>query len=151
MAFTFIAHRGNIKGPDPANENRLDYLMHTYTMGFAIECDLIGYKNGLYFGHDEPQELADPEFLRWPDVYCHAKNLEAVKLLSRLHCHWFWHQQDDITLTSKGYLWCYPGKYIDTNGAIFLDLEPKRIDPSQMLKYSRVSRICGDYYDPWEK
>ena len=24
--------------------------------------------------------------------------------------HYFWHQNDDITLTSKGYIWAYPGK-----------------------------------------
>ena len=33
------------------------------------------------------------------------KPLEKLK-----NIHYFWHQKDDIALTSKGYIWAYPGK-----------------------------------------
>ena len=30
--------------------------------------------------------------------------------MSKMNCHYFWHQEDDYTITSKGIIWAYPGK-----------------------------------------
>jgi hypothetical protein len=149
MAITFIAHRGNLNGPNPSEENQFDYLYEAWVSGYNVECDVIGYKHQLYFGHDEPQQLADERFLCYPEVWVHAKNLEAVNILSKLSCHWFWHQEDWMTLTSQGKAWCYPGVYIDSYSAVFLDLEPQRLDPLTLNKYLKCDKVCGDYKYPW--
>lgn len=149
MAIDFIAHRGNLNGPNPSEENKFDYLYEAWRDGYNVECDVIGYKHKLYFGHDEPQELADERFLCYDEVWIHAKNLEAVSILSKIACHWFWHQEDKLTMTNKGRVWCYPGVYIDAWSAVFLDLEPHRLDPQTLGKYLKVDKVCGDYKDPW--
>ena len=51
------------------------------------------------------------EYLQDYRLWCHAKNLEAITEMSKYpQIHYFWHQTDDITLTSKGHIWAYPGK-----------------------------------------
>ena len=149
MEITFIAQRGNLNREKTGEENQLEYMYEAWVSGYNVECDVIGYKHQLYFGHDEPQQLADERFLCYPEVWVHAKNLEAVNILSKLSCHWFWHQEDKMTLTSQGKAWCYPGVYIDSYSAVFLDLEPQRLDPLTLNKYLKCDKVCGDYKYPW--
>ena len=33
----------------------------------------------------------------------------ALEKMSHLNCHYYWHEDDKYTLTSKGYIWTYPG------------------------------------------
>lgn len=138
----FIAHRGNYAGAEPDYENTKDYLREAYSMGFGVECDLQIYDGALYLGHDEPQEPADYEFLAQPFVFCHAKTIETMELLvsSKLHC--FWHETDKITLTSQGFMWCYPGVYPVHPKAIWLDLQD--VDTPKIS--NNILGVCGDKY-----
>jgi hypothetical protein len=38
---------------------------------------------------------------------------------NNIHC--FWHQKDDFTITSQGFIWTYPGKPVCKN-SIFLEI-----------------------------
>jgi hypothetical protein len=38
--------------------------------------------------------------------------LEALKAMVKEDIHCFWHQNDDYTLTSEGYIWTYPNKQV---------------------------------------
>jgi hypothetical protein len=134
-----IAHRGNINGPDPLNENTIDYLKYTYEKGFDVECDIIGHNGKLYFGHDVPQEPVDIDFIYNTGVWCHAKNIEALENLSKLNVNYFWHEDDAATITSKGYIWCYPGKFIKSKNAVWLDLFD-----TELLDYTNIYGICTD-------
>lgn len=136
----FIAHRGNIDGANLAYENDDAYLKHAYSIGYDVECDLIAHKGILYYGHEEPQQPADVSFLQQQGVWTHAKNLEALSILLRMNTNTFWHQTDDVTLTSKGYLWCYPGTFINNKTAIWLDLLDKPLPD----KIGNIYGICGD-------
>ena len=51
-----------------------------------------------------------------------------------VHC--FWHQEDDVTLTSKGYLWTYPNK----------QLTPKSIAvlPEGVIE-EEIAGFCSDF------
>ena len=160
----FIAHRGNISGPQPDNENTIDYLQHAYSMEYDVEIDLIGHKGILYLGHDEPQDSAPLDFLQRPGVWCHAKNFCALyKMRNNQHIHYFWHQKDDFTLTSNNFIWCYPGKakgkncialtnqnyfwcypktYIDHTKAVWLNF-----DGATMPTTENIYAICGDRVD----
>jgi hypothetical protein len=117
-----IAHRGNISGINIARENKIDYLQEALDAGYWVECDIQYTDDGLYLGHDEPQEYAPINLMRHSRVICHAKDLDSVILLDRIGAHYFWHESDRITLTSKGYMWCYPGEHINHSKAIWLDL-----------------------------
>ena len=46
-------------------------------------------------------------------IWFHAKNIEAFYELLKLNIVCFWHQNDDVTLTSNGYIWTYPGKQLN--------------------------------------
>ena len=136
-----IAHRGNIAGPNPDNENKIDYLKNSYNIGYDIEVDLIGHRGILYFGHDEPDEVADTNFIQQPGIWCHAKNLQALELLTKMRVHYFWHQKDDITITSQQYFWCYPGQWYRNNRSIWLDFENHKY-PKDL---SGIYGICSDH------
>ena len=100
-----IAHRGNTHGTQPTFENTVGYLRKAWLEEYDVEMDVIGYKGKLYLGHDEPQELAPQEYICSKGTWIHAKNHEAAQLLvDKPNIHWFWHQDDDFALTSKGFI-----------------------------------------------
>lgn len=138
----FIAHRGNTEGPTPEKENTLEYLKQAYDLGYGVECDIQVHNGQLYFGHDEPQELVDYEFISRTNVFCHAKTVETFSRLLNLNVNCFWHETDQVTLTSDGQMWCYPGIHPLHEKAIWLDLLdaplPNKIDIP-------IYGICGDY------
>lgn len=139
----FIAHRGNYQGPQQFAENTVKYLEHAYfDMGYDVECDLIAHRGILYFGHDEPVEAADLQFLQREGVWCHAKNLEELELLLDMRTNCFWHDKDTVTLTSQKYIWCYPGNFPVHARAVWLDLEDIPLPENRFGIYG----ICGDTY-----
>ena len=104
-----ISHRGNIDGKNIELENKPTYINDALKKGYNVEID-VWYKNGFYLGHDNPQYSVKLSFLLQDKIWCHAKNLEAIIEMKKYPIHYFWHQEDDITLTSKEYIWAYPGK-----------------------------------------
>jgi len=104
-----ISHRGNINGKNLEKENHPDYISKALSLGYDVEVD-VWYDNGFWLGHDKPVYPIRTSFLKNKKLWCHAKNLEAIVEMKNNNIHYFWHQKDDITLTSKGYIWAYPGK-----------------------------------------
>jgi hypothetical protein len=102
-----ISHRGNTKGLNPRLENGQGYCEETIDRGFDVEID-VWYTDSWWTGHDRPVHRVDPDFLKRKEVWCHAKNIEALKRLLDLGAHCFFHQNDNVTLTSEGYIWTYP-------------------------------------------
>ena len=114
-----IAHRGNLTGRNPEKENHPEYIDKAISLGYDVEVDVWDVSGKLVLGHDGPQYEINMGFLidRETSLWCHAKNIEALSRMivygNELNC--FWHQNDDVTLTSKGYLWTYPGKELTKN------------------------------------
>ena len=107
-----IAHRGNLNGPNPLTENDPKRITQCIEDGYDVEID-VWYMDGDWFvGHDEPLYRIELEFLKQKGLWCHAKNIESlyelIQISDEINC--FWHQTDDVTLTSFGFLWTYPGK-----------------------------------------
>lgn len=77
-----------------------------------VEVDLRCIDGGLYLGHDTPDYPITQNFLhdRSQHLWIHAKDHEALRYLAGTSLNYFWHDTDDYTMTSKGYLWAYPGK-----------------------------------------
>ena len=108
-----IAHRGNWKGTDHSLENRPDYIIDAIHHGYDAEIDL-WYKDGLWLGHDTPEYNINHQFLDdFKDkLWIHAKNFDAAVWLSKTDLHWFWHENDAITLTNKSIIWTYPEIFV---------------------------------------
>ena len=111
----YISHRGNLEGKQENNENNPDYIMQAIKQGFDVETDVWFDKTNFYLGHDEPTYKINSDFLLNKNLWCHAKNFDALDELSKINAHYFWHQEDDYTLTSKGIVWVYPGKLLSKN------------------------------------
>jgi len=106
-----ISHRGNINGPVPEKENSPEYILDALKLGYEVEIDVWYFSNTFFLGHDEPDYQIEESFLENERLWCHAKNKEALQrmlLNKKIHC--FWHQEDDYAVTSKGFIWAYPGK-----------------------------------------
>ena len=119
----FISHRGNISGPKPERENSLSYIEEALDLGFDVEID-IWARNQLWLGHDKPETPCPMKFLikNFNHLWIHCKNLEALDILSEFKLlNYFWHETDDFTLTSKNFVWTYPGKRVSNKSVLVVD------------------------------
>ena len=111
----FISHRGNLSGINKNEENKPEYILNALNSNFRVEVD-IWYKDGSFsLGHDRPDYLVKEDLLHNKQILFHAKNIDALYQLNVRGLHCFWHQNDDVVLTSKGFLWTYPGKKLTKN------------------------------------
>jgi len=104
-----IAHRGNINGKTD-KENNPDYLLLAIEQGYDVEVDVWYIDNRLFLGHDGPQYEVNIDFLLREEMWCHCKNIDALKHLLENDAHCFFHASDDVTLTSRNVIWTFPRK-----------------------------------------
>lgn len=138
----YIAHRGNINGPNPDKENHPDYLRLAIRKGYDVELD-VWLINGKYIlGHDAPQYEVEDHFLDNNHFWCHAKNLEAITALvdPGFPVHTFFHDTDACTLTSQKWIWTYPGYPVLGHRSIAV--MPER---TLGIDLSRAGGICTDF------
>lgn len=137
-----IAHRGNTFGPVPSLENQPEYILNAIEFGYDVEVDVWWNEGSIYFGHDFPQYLVTPEEFRKikNHAWFHCKNLNALHHFLDHHpkTKFFWHQEDDFTLTSNGFIWTYPNKPV-MDQSILVDLELEN-DNAYL-----AAGICTDY------
>lgn len=108
-----ISHRGNLEGKQPKLENHPNYIDKALKEGYDVEIDVWVIGNDFYLGHDEPQYKTTQEWLnrRYDKLWIHCKNTKAMEKFSLIkEFNYFWHEEDTVTLTSKGFIWAYPGK-----------------------------------------
>ena len=136
-----ISHRGNINGPNLEKENTIEQIFIAIGKGFDVEVDVWVIDGLIFFGHDYPKYLIDDFIIKKikNSAWFHCKNLEALLFFidNNIKYNFFWHQEDDFTLTSNGYIWTYPGKNV-TEKSIIVDLN---LD----YKHNNVYGICTDY------
>jgi len=145
-----ISHRGNLNGPNPEMENKPEYILNALKLGYDVEIDVWFIDSKWYLGHDVPTYKIDfYEFIYdTKKLWLHIKNVEAFNELTILSkelkidwINYFWHQNDDYTLTSGGYIWTYPGKQLMKNSISVL---PEKND----LIYEDIKHcygVCSDY------
>jgi len=105
-----IAHRGLYEGWNEELENRPEQLLAALAEGFDAETDVRYIDGKWWLGHDEPTYEVDEDFILTNGLWLHAKNLAALTRLCARGANYFWHQGDDYTITSKGWIWAYPGQ-----------------------------------------
>ena len=137
-----ISHRGNISGRIEDVENRPDYIDDTIRLGYEVEVDVWVIEGTFHLGHDKPQYPISLNWLhqRKDKLWIHCKNIEAMEWFNDLlgTYHYFWHQEDTVTLTSKNYIWAYPGKQPIKNSIAVMP-ELHKDDLTSCLG------ICSDY------
>jgi hypothetical protein len=142
-----IAHRGNTNGRFESYENEPNYVDLAISKGYDVEVDVWYVNDVLYLGHDKPQYEINVEWLqdRLNRLWIHCKNVEAIILFQQCECgfNYFWHQEDDVTLTSKNYIWAYPGKQpIENSVAVMPEINNDNI--------ASCKGVCSDYIENYK-
>jgi len=151
----FISHRGNQHGSDPKKENKPAYIDAALNYNFDVEVDVWYLNDKWWLGHDEAQYKTTFRWLfqRHSKLWVHCKNLESLHKLTRRDkkniwngfLNYFWHQKDDFTLTSKGFIWTFPRRKL-TNNSVCVCPE-KFTGPKKDLK--NCYGVCSDTPDYW--
>ena len=141
-----IAHRGNIKGTSLAKENTQEYILQALELGYHVEIDVWVFGCKLFLGHDQPEQETQLKFLQDERLWCHCKSREALAKLISNGVHCFFHETDDVTLTSKGYMWVYPNKK-PLEGSICVLPELHNCKNQDL---ERCVGICSDYIDSYK-
>ncbi len=133
-----ISHRGNVNGPSDAENDPYNIQELLYSK-IDCEIDVWHIHKKFYLGHDFAQYEVDFAFLKQSGLWCHAKNLDALNLMLDKKINCFWHQTDDFTLTSSGFIWTFPNKNI-TSKSIIVDTSPEWRN-----KNYNCYGVCTDY------
>ena len=138
-----IAHRGNLDGPNKETENNPNQIDKCIELGYDVEIDLRydELSKNIWLGHDLPQYPITWDWLnkRYDKLWIHCKDFMVLNKFSfgNNQYNYFWHQEDDFTLTSKGYIWTYPGKETGIR-SVLVNLNGDNID-------QECYGICSDY------
>ncbi len=146
-----IAHRGKINGPDSSIENSPDQIDKCIEQGYDVEVD-VRYDpktERLWLGHDDPQYAVTWWWLagRAQHLWIHCKDITTMFAFSdgTSGYNYFWHQEDDFTLTSKQFIWSYPGKPYTSRSIIVM---PEQSNLSwESLKVTNCHGSCSDYIE----
>ena len=146
----YISHRGNIEGRVIESENHPDYIHYAIVKGYDVEIDVWWVDSKLWLGHDEPQHEIELDWLIRHSyfIWIHCKNVKALSYFSEYNrgndtFNLFWHEEDTATLTSKGYIWAYPGKQpIEGSIAVMPEIHNDDI--------SKCWGICSDYVKKYQ-
>ena len=145
-----ISHRGNLSGPDKLTENSSKQVDLVLSLGLECEIDVWYVNREILLGHDSPKEVVS---LKWLDsrsskLWIHCKNLESLDFFSSTssELNYFWHQNDDYSLTSLGYIWAYPGKPLSPMSILVLpELYIDISKESLHLGNRKFLGVCSDH------
>jgi hypothetical protein len=138
-----IAHRGLFNGPDKNLENKQSQIELALTQGFDCEIDFWIVDDKFYLGHDGPESQIKQDFIENNNFWIHAKNLNALHYLLGTKLNYFWHQTDNYTLTSNGYIWAYPGQPLTHRSIMVM---PEWNDPTlNNARQAQCFAVCSDF------
>jgi len=139
-----ISHRGNLEGPSPQSENKIETIKKCLNLGFDVEVDLWFMSGKFYLGHDYPENEIDYTFFKNEKIWFHLKNLDALENIENVQPkNFFWHQKDKCTITSSGKFWLFPGNFIDSQNAIYV--LPEKHKNKSLIETHKYFGVCTDY------
>jgi len=137
-----ISHRGNLDGPSSTENNPLS-IDRALSLGFDVEIDIWCDKHTIFLGHDNPQYKIDLSYLtdRRNKLWIHCKNLESLFFFSSKNenLEYFWHQNDDYTLTKNNFIWTFPNRPLCQNSIAVMPLD------EETTLSKKIHGICTDY------
>jgi len=134
-------------GPNHEAENTTNAIDDCIGRGYDVEIDVYVSAGTIWLGHDNRHNQVELEYLlaRKDKLWVHAKNIVAAELLSDTDLHWFWHDRDAMTITSKGVIWCH---YAFIKNGITILHTAREIDhlkPNINGIVPNIGGICTDY------
>ncbi len=150
-----IAHRGLVDGPNQDIENNPRTIEMARELGYDVEIDLWRIFGEWFLGHDAPEYKVSDAWLAEINgsgnhAWIHAKNIDALYgiRLTNWTGHYFYHQNDDVVITSSGFLWTYPGKQLTP---LSICVMPEWIDAIDGARDLNVFGFCSDYVNKISK
>ncbi len=149
----YIAHRGNIRGPNPKRENSPDYIDEAIQSGYYAEVDvrMDAIPGRFAMGHDYGTHILTHQWFeeRRGHLFIHAKDLAtyAYFIYDTLKWNVFWHQRDAYTLTSGGQIWAYPGSVLNEKCICVM---PESVSYSRE-QLSQCAGICSDIVESYQR
>ena len=147
-----IAHRGNTHGPNTENENNPEYIDQCIKDGYDVEVDARydPLTQVFWLGHDEPQYKVSWKWManRHNLLWIHCKDITTLHEFTKYEhagYQYFWHDQDDHTLTSNKYIWTFPGKPYTPRSIMVLPEWNTKISNLYDLRAVDCYAICSDY------
>jgi|TARA_X000000368_G_scaffold207851_1_gene164145 hypothetical protein len=148
-----IAHRGNTHGPEEDKENSPDYIDKCLSEGFDAEIDARydPLTSVFWLGHDEPQYKVSWKWManRHELLWIHCKDIttlhEFAKYTASKTYNFFWHQEDDFTLTSHNYIWTFPAKPYTPKSIIVMPEWNTKVSNLSDWRAVNCFGICSDY------
>ena len=156
-----ISHRGNVNGPNPEQENTPVAIDSVLERNLFCEVDVWRIDGKFYLSHDPPDKKKHNIHFsffeqRAQNLIIHCKNIYALQYfhedISNMY-NYFWHQEDDYTLTSWGWIWAYPEKKLSHfSENIAIAVMPERcVTPFTKEELNNFAGVCTDqvtyYYD----
>lgn len=144
----YIAHRGLYQGPDKERENHPDQINSALAKGYHVEIDIRYIDKKLVLGHDNPDYEININFINPRKTWIHCKNIEALYYFTTYmgeQYNYFWHENDQYTLTSKKYIWTNFGQTLTDMSIMVM---PEFVDDTLLnTKNVKCYGICSDYID----
>jgi hypothetical protein len=143
----YISHRGNVNEKNIEFENTIEYIDNAINKDFDVEIDVWYLNNNFYLGHDKPDSHVKLSWLlnNASKLWIHCKNVDTIMPLKEYEIfNFFWHQQDKVALTSKQYIWAYPGQQPICQSIAVL---PEMFDDDISQCIGICSDIIGSYRD----
>ena len=109
-------------------------------MGYDAEVDVRVVKDRFYLGHDGPEVEVSQSYLsdRSDFLWIHCKNSHALKKLLSLDFNYFFHVDDDYTITSRGIVWAHPRAEVIPDSIVVL---PEIYERSM----NNIYGVCTDF------
>ena len=147
-----IAHRANIDGCESWLENKPEQVDRCINLGYDVEVD-VRYDpltQVFWLGHDEPKYKVNWKWManRHKNLWIHCKDITTLYEFTKYQqsgYQYFWHQEDDFTLTSNNQIWTYPGKPYTPNTIIVMPEKFTDIKNLNDLKTYYCYGVCTDY------
>lgn len=146
-----IAHRGLLDGPNKSVENTPLQIRYAIALGYHAEIDLWFMDDKWYLGHDNPVNEIPFAFIEENKnkLWIHCKNFGALAQLVPFSSYrYFWHEEDDYTLTSDNQIWTYPGRNLGQNSiAVLPEISGETGWKStlELAKRYEILGVCTDY------
>jgi len=145
-----ISNRGNLNGINHELENTQVYIQEAINRGYDVKVDLWVHNNKLHLGTNEPTSPLDIDWLERasPRLWLHCRDTEVMSKIVELdprgaNLHYFWHENDTLTLTSRGYMLVKSGKQPVKGGiAVLPELNGDDV--------STCYGVCSDYIERYK-
>lgn len=144
----YIAHRGLYLGPNKEKENHPNQIMLALERGYDCEIDIRVIDNKFYLGHDYPDYEVTEEWLQNSKFWIHAKTKETLSWFFQCKSYeynYFWHEDDQYTLTSKGFVWTHPKSKLISESIFVM---PEHVDTTlNNAVQANCFAVCSDFVE----